>query len=93
MAAAIGAVGQDIAGTVRQSVRIGLAIVDIGRSDRDLLDQGGVGVSAHVSLAAVDGQFPLGLTQCESPPSALAEATMVASTSVPVFTRIAFALS
>jgi hypothetical protein len=48
------AVGEHLARLVRQSIRAGLAVVDIGRSDRDFLDQSRGGVGAHMSLESMD---------------------------------------
>ena len=50
----IGAVGKNLAGIVRQSLRASLAIIDIGRSDRDLFNQRSIGVGAHMGFEAVN---------------------------------------
>jgi hypothetical protein len=101
VAAAIGAVGKHLARAVGQRVRASPAIVDIGRGNRNLFDQCGIGIGSDMCLEAVNsGLSPfdfartgLCLTHRASPSSSLAEAMIVASTSVPVLTVIALALS
>lgn len=52
--ATIGAVGEDLAGIVGKGATTGLAVMDVGRGDGDLLDQRGVGIGADMRLEAVD---------------------------------------
>ena len=93
VAATIGAVGKHLARAVGQRVRASPAIVDIGRGNRNRFDQCGIGIGSDMRLEAVNSGLPLCLTQRASPSSSLAEAIIVASTSVPVLTVIALALS
>ena len=61
------------------SIGVGLALIDIGRGDRDFLDQSRVGVGTHMSLNPWTAARLLCLTQRALPSSSLAEAMMVAS--------------
>ncbi|MER9657947.1 hypothetical protein NKJ26_31790 [Mesorhizobium sp. M0152] len=44
MAAAIAAIGKHLAGVVGYSIGTGLAVVDVGGRNGDLLDQGCIGI-------------------------------------------------
>ena len=57
--AAIGAVGKDLAGIIRQCFRACLAVIDIGGGDRNLLDQRGIGVGTYMGLEAMYGSLSL----------------------------------
>ena len=59
MLSPIGAVGKDFARIAGQRLRTRLAVVDIGRRDRDFLNQRGVGVGANLRLEAVNGGLAL----------------------------------
>ena len=50
VAAPIGAVCEDLTGVVRQSIGASPAIVYVGRGDRNLFDQCGIGISANNAL-------------------------------------------
>lgn len=52
--APISAVGEHLTRLVRQSIGAGLAVIDVGRGDRDFLNQSRVGVGAHMSLEPMD---------------------------------------
>lgn len=54
MAASVGAVGINLAGIVRQSIGTGLAVVDVGGRDGDLLDQSGIGIGTDMGLEAMN---------------------------------------
>jgi hypothetical protein len=58
---------------VQQGIGAGLAVIDIGRGDRDFLDQSRVGVGAHMSLNPWTAAGPLCFTQPASASSSLAE--------------------
>jgi hypothetical protein len=47
--ATTGAVGEDLTGVVGKRVAAGLAVMNVGGGDGDLLDRRGVGISADVS--------------------------------------------
>ena len=55
MLSPIGAVGEDVARIGWQSAGAGLAVVHIGWSDDDFLDQGRFRIRSHMSLEAVHG--------------------------------------
>jgi hypothetical protein len=57
--APISAVGEHLARVVRQSIGAGLAVIVIGRGDRDFLDQSRVGVGAQMSLEPMDRRSSL----------------------------------
>lgn len=54
MIAAIGAVGKHLAKIAGQSIGTGLAVVDIGRCDGDLLNKGRIGVGAQMGFEAMN---------------------------------------
>jgi hypothetical protein len=92
MGAAIGAVGEYLARRVGQRRRPRTAVVDVGWGDDNRLDERRIGVGTDMGLEAMNGR-PLCLTQRASSSSSLADAMIVASTMVPVFTCTAFAFS
>jgi hypothetical protein len=59
MLSPIGAVGKVLLRIVGKSSRPRSAIIDIGRCDRDFLDQRGVGVGADMRLETVNGGLAL----------------------------------
>ncbi len=56
--AAIGRVSIDRAGVVRDDAAAGLAVIHIGRGDREPFDQGCRLIASHMGLIAVNG-FPV----------------------------------
>jgi hypothetical protein len=52
MRAAIGAVGKHLARIIRQSIRSGATVVDVGRGHRDLLDQRRARIRADMGFEA-----------------------------------------
>ncbi len=54
MAASTGAVGINLARIVRQGIRTGLAVIDVGRRDGDLLDKGRIGVGTDMRFEAMN---------------------------------------
>lgn len=54
VAAAIGAVGKDLAGIIGQRIGASPAIIDIGGSDCNFFDQRSVGISSDMRLEAVN---------------------------------------
>ena len=94
MRSPISAVGEHLPRIVGKSRRTRPAIVDAGRRDLGcFLDQRGVGVGADMRFETMNGGLALRFTQWPSSSSLLAETMIVASTSVPVLTLIALALS
>lgn len=59
VAAAIGAVGEYLAGIIGQRMGACPAIVDVGRRDCNFLDQRGIGISPNMGLEAVNRRFAL----------------------------------
>ena len=57
--AAVGAVGEHFTGIVGQSIRACPAVIDVGRCDRYLLDQRGIGICSDMRLEAMNGAFAL----------------------------------
>ena len=57
--AAIGTVSKHFTGIVGQSIGPCLAVIDVGRCDRHLLDQRGIGICSDVRLEAMNGALPL----------------------------------
>ena len=91
--APICAVGKHFGRLVRQSIGAGLAVIDIGRGDRDFLNQSCVGVGAHVSLEPMDRRPSLTLDPTRLTILFARGGDDGRSTSVPVLTRIALDLS
>ena len=91
MRSPVGTVGEDLAGMVGQRRRTGMSVVHIGRGDRNLLDQRRVRIRADMDLEPVD--HPPAFVLDPAPSSSLADAMIVTSTSVPILTVTAFALS
>nr|WP_255647903.1 hypothetical protein [Ensifer sp. IC4062] len=58
MAASTGAVGINLARIVRQGIRSGLAVIDVGRRNGDLLDKGRIGVGTDMRFEAIESPVP-----------------------------------
>ena len=56
---AIGAVGEDFAGIIRENFSACLAVMDVGRGNGHFLHECGLNICAHMCLEAVDRWLPL----------------------------------
>lgn len=87
MRATIGAVGEGLSRVVRQGIGAGASVIDIGRRDRNLLDQGARSIRADKGLRPCTAGLILCLNYRPSPSSSLAEAMTGASTIVTILNK------
>ncbi len=68
-----GTIGEHLSEIIRQGIRTGTSIIDVGRGDKDLLDQGTDGIGPDVRLEAMDCRAALVLRPSATVIALLAE--------------------